>query len=523
MSFSLGNILRIKTAVGLSLGEASVRGVRVIRTENGPAIDGAVCINYPINPETGLVEVEEAVREAAESLINEKCRVVTNIQARLCGLHFFQLPFDRPDKIYKVLVYTAEPLFLVPVEEMVLDYVELPKSEFETEMPGLVFGARSETVAGIIDTLGAAGLEPDVVIPDCLGLVEAGQRLFRNDSGEQYRLLLDLGAGHTGMVLFEGGRVVIVRNILYGTKDLTRALAKGLGIDPGRAEEIKLSADLTDNSEESRFLNEALVPLVSEIERTLAGALPGPTIFPPVIVLCGGGAFLKGLPEQLNEHFSLEIQGFDTLTGDETGLADLQPDMLEPFGLALAAMRKGHVPNLRQGEFAPSQALRRYRNPLLLMALGLLLILGFSLGSLYYSYRLENQRVSRIKAEMVRIYQDVMPQGSRVVDPLGQMRQAMDKISGAGSGYGSGGRVLDLLLEVSRTTGSHEDIKITGLTLNPVSVELQGEGGSFEAIDMLKNELAQLPYFSSANLGGARMDPNTRVLAFRITLKRNKE
>ena len=106
------------------------------------------------------------------------------------------------------------------------------------------------------------------------------------------------------------------------------------------------------------------------------------------------------------------------------------------------------------------------------------MILGFSLGSLYYSYRLENQRVSRIKAEMVRIYQDVMPQGSRVVDPLGQMRQAMDKISGAGSGYGSGGRVLDLLLEVSRTTGSHEDIKITGLTLNPVSVELQGEGAA---------------------------------------------
>ena len=324
----------------------------------GPAIDGAVCINYPINPETGLVEVEEAVREAAESLINEKCRVVTNIQARLCGLHFFQLPFDRPDKIYKVLVYTAEPLFFGAGRgNGCWTMWNSPRSEFETEMPGLVFGARSETVAGIIDTLGAAGLEPGRGDPGLPGTGGSGDNdSFGMIAASNTACCSTWGPVTPAWFYSRAAGVVIVRNILYGTKDLTRALAKGLGIDPGRAEEIKLSADLTDNSEESRFLNEALVPLVSEIERTLAGALPGPTIFPPVIVLGGGGAFLKGLPEQLNEHFSLEIQGFDTLTGDDSGLADLQPDMLEPFGLALAAMRKGHVPNLRQGEFAPSQA-----------------------------------------------------------------------------------------------------------------------------------------------------------------------
>ena len=81
--------------------------------------------------------------------------------------------------------------------------------------------------------------------------------------------------------------------------------------------------------------------------------------------------------------------------------------------------------------------------------------------------------------------------------------------------------MLDVLLDISRLGAAHEGLRITDLAYTPQSLELQGEGGSFEAIDQFKTELQNLPYFSQATLGGARMDANIGALTFRISLKRN--
>ena len=74
--------------------------------------------------------------------------------------------------------------------------------------------------------------------------------------------------------------------------------------------------------------------------------------------------------------------------------------------------------------------------------------------------------------------------------------------------------------DISGVAGAHQGLRITNLSLTPKGLELQGEGGSFEVVDQFKTELANLPYFSEAVLGGARVDPTTKVLTFKISLKR---
>jgi hypothetical protein len=123
---------------------------------------------------------------------------------------------------------------------------------------------------------------------------------------------------------------------------------------------------------------------------------------------------------------------------------------------------------------------------------------------------------------MERIFRAAAPHATSVIAPLAQMRQELDqlkKISGPLAGPGPG--ALDFFLDVSRLVGEYPAVRITDLSIGPASLQITGEGGDFETIDRLKSRLAALPKIEEATIGNARMDPNTRVLNFKITLKRS--
>ena len=334
---------------------------------------------------------------------------------------------------------------------------------------------------------------------------------------------VDLGAEQTGLALFDNGRPVLIRSIYVGGRHLTRALAESRNLDLIEAEKIKRETNLAEagSSENAAALAEAWQPLLSEIERSLIGVSSDFKEQPPVLVLGGGGALSPGLDRFLSEKLGFKAMFVGECAESGADRCALFSEMVSPFGLALLALTPGYNPNLRQGDFAPMEVLRRFRVALGLLAAGLLAILLINLGGLYHSYRVESQKYQSIKSEIERVFRETVPEVTTVVAPLAQLRQEIESAGGQALGVNTeGGRVLDLLLDVSRVTGAHESIRITDLALNPQSLELSGEGGSFEIIDQLKTKLGELPYFSETTLGGARMDPSTKVLTFKISLKR---
>ncbi len=519
---SFSELWLARTAVGLAVSGGGVRAVRVVRTAGGPRVDGSVSIEFPPDRPPETEEIEDALREVSKTLIKGKTRLVVNVSPQDASLHFFQPPFDKPDKVRRVLRYESEPFFLASVEEMLIDYLPLPSTE-DGELHGVVFGAKPEAVARVMDHLAQVGLESDVVLPDRLGLLAAGQHIFQGHSEQRFHLLLDLGAKQTGLALFDRGRPILIRSIYIGGRHLTRSLAEARKLDLTEAETIKRETNLSEggSSENTDALTKAWQPLLSEIERSLIGVSSDFEDNPPLMVLGGGGSLTPGIDRFLSENL-----GFNTLFVGEC--AESGPDrcalfseMLSPFGLALLALKPGYCPNLRQGEFAPMEVLHRYRIALGLLAAGLLAILLINLGGLYYSYRVESQKYQAVKSEIDRVFREIMPGVTTVVAPLAQLRQEIEGAGGQALGFNTdGGRVLDLLLEVSRVTGAHESVRITDLALNPQGLELSGEGESFEIIDQLKTKLGELPYFSETTLGGARVDPSTQVLTFKISLKR---
>ncbi|MEW5725253.1 MAG: type II secretion system protein GspL [Thermodesulfobacteriota bacterium] len=506
------------------MGAGSVRGLRLVRTADGFEIDGTVSAEFRPDRPPDPAELAGAVIGVTGPLLDEKTRLVAGLDPRQAGLHLMNLPFDSPDKMQRALKYEAEPLFLTPVDELVLDYLALPP-DGEGGRPGVVFGAPPGAVAAVLENLALAHEDPTAVLPDRLGLLAAGRWLFADRPGPARRLLLDLGAGQTGLGLFDEGRPVLIRSVFYGGADLTRALIRELDLAPDQAEKLKRATDMSSGEESgpAGILAAAWEPLLVEMRRTLAAAGPWPEGEPPLVVLAGGGALAPGLADFLTGRLGLPAaSATDRFPGDPRPPA-LSPDFVLPLGLAQLGLTEGRQPNLRQGDLAPRRILARHRRALTLLAAGLALALVFSGGDFFYRYRVQVRKYQAIKSEITRVFREAVPGVTAVVDPVAQMKQEIEKARASAAGLDRGGRVLDLLLEVSRVAGAHASLRVTDLTLSPERLEITGEGGSFELADQLKTELGRLPFFSEAVLGGARMDPNTKVLNFKISLKRKSE
>lgn len=528
MQGRIKNLFVKKSAVGLSVGRTRMTGVRIERIQDGRLkVTGGVSVDLPLDRQAHPAEIEDAVNQVMSGLSDDKASLALGLTPRQSNLHLFEPPFDQPSKVISILAYEAEPYFQTPVEEMVLDYLPLgmrPGTGSESKHRlGAVFGARPEIVSGLLDQISATGLEPDYVLPESLGLLLAGRQLFGDRPGQ--RLLVDLGADQTSLVLFDGERPVVIRSFFYGGSKLAEALAEATGKDIYEAERLKGEADLSaaDNSKQAQCLKNAWQPIIMEIERTLAAGLELESEEPPIVVLSGGRAVGFGLKPFMAESLGLEVVGAGEFFGDDVFLSPELPgpgdDLIGALGLALAVLSPGYMPNLRQGDLAPSQLLTKFKSGLILGGAGLLLILIINLVGLVYSYHLQDQKHKAVKAEITKVFKETVPGVKRVVDPMIQLRQEIDKARLAAN-MGPQGYVLDILHDVSKLAGAHQGLRITNLSLSTQVIELQGEGGSYEVIDLFKTELAGLSYFLEALPGGARKDPTTGVLTFKITMKR---
>lgn len=515
---SLKGFFSSDRAVGLCLGQGAVRAVGLAKTETGYSITGSASVEFSPGGSPHPTEIESALFEVCENLVGERTNLVANVEARQSRIMFFDLPFDKPDKVRQVLAFTAEPMVMTPVEDLVFDYLPLTKGHKQGS-PGLICGSSPEAVADAMTRLSLAGLEPGVILPDSLGLIASGMFYFEETHG--YKLLLDLGAGQNSLALFEDGRPIASRTIPFGGNEITKILARAKDIDLTEAENLKRETDLSGPSSDiTDILTGGWQRLVGEIERTLTALQTDLSEMEPAIYLCGGGAKTKGMDRFLADALGLEVKTFP-VAEEGPQIHGMAPELLPAAGLAMLGLAKKVKPNLRQGDLAPMQALARYRGPLAVVAGALVLLAALFLANLYIDYRHQDQVREEAKKEMRRVFRDALPEVKRIVAPLVQMRQKLEQAKSGLSGRSTDrARVLDLLYEISRITKARVGLRLVDLSINLQTVEVQGEGGSFEDIDRLKDELANLPYFGEVAVGGARIDPASRKLIFKLSIKR---
>lgn len=212
--------------------------------------------------------------------------------------------------------------FTIDGQETVKDPVGMLGVRLETE--ALVIGVGSAALRNLTRCVNQAGLNVDSLVFSPLATAES---LLNKRQKEAGVMMLDIGGGTTGMVVYEEGALLHATVIPVGSMHITNDLAIGLQTSIDAAEKVKKehgyarisqtkdqTIDLSklDPNEEAKVKQKEVAEIIEarlkELFEKIAAELRSidkESLLPAGVVLTGGGSQLKGLTAAVKEELHL--------------------------------------------------------------------------------------------------------------------------------------------------------------------------------------------------------------------------
>jgi len=324
-------IINLKTeAFGLDICDLSLKIVKL--KKRGRALTLASFGETEIRPgiiKDGEIKDEkklaEIIKKAVKSVNGEKLKtkhVVVSLLEEKAFLQVIQMPKMAEEDLKSAIIYEAENYIPLPVEEVYLDFQVIePLQDHLDHQDVLIVALPKKIVDSYVNSLKMAGLQPVAFEIESQSIARA---LIKNEIAPRPVLIIDLGQTRSNFIIFSGTCARFTSSVPVSSQLFTQAIAKNLGITYAEAEKLKIDYGLEEKTvvelegggtEERKYKGrvfEALVPslvdLVQQIKRhqdyyrTYAShehLPPDNKGIASSILLCGGGANLKGLSEIL--------------------------------------------------------------------------------------------------------------------------------------------------------------------------------------------------------------------------------
>jgi type IV pilus assembly protein PilM len=246
----------------------------------------------------------------------------------------------------------AEQYIPFDINEVNIDFSVLPTSEAtgdtQGEMSIILVAAKKDKINELTELVKGAGLFPLVMDVDAFA-IENMHAINYPVSQEDTTALVNIGASVMNINIVRGGTSLFTRDIPIGGNRYTEAIQREMGMSYEEAEETK-------KGERSAGSNQAKVTTVvdsvnaevaSEIARTIdyfKSTMSDADV--QHVLLCGGGAQVKGLVTQLRDRMQAVVEvanpfgEIDTSGSDfdQNALAQLAPLAAVGVGLALRSV-----------------------------------------------------------------------------------------------------------------------------------------------------------------------------------------
>lgn len=333
------NFLTLKPeAFGLDISDLSLKIVKLKKKGKNLALAsfGEAEIKPGIIKEGEIKnekKLAETIREAIRKVRGEQLKtkyVIASLPEEKSFLQVIQMPRLSEEELKSAVIYEAENYIPVPIEQVYLDYqIVSPLYNHLDHLDVFITALPRKTVDPYLSSLKLAGLEPIAFEIESQAISRA---LIKNEASSSPVLLIDLGATRTSFIIFSGHSLRFTSSIPVSARHFTQIISKNLGVSSTEAEKLKIKYGLegkfklevkdkkTKTKRERGKIFEALVPalvdLTEQIKRHLDyyqthashEHLPpnGKTV--SKILLCGGGANLKGFTEFLSLDLKVSVK-----------------------------------------------------------------------------------------------------------------------------------------------------------------------------------------------------------------------
>ncbi len=319
--------------VGIDLGthhikvavvSAGIRGVQLVDTFAEPVGPPPAVVEGEPPPDPfghQLTVLFSALR--ARGLLGQTTSVC--LPSGDVSYRLLSFPFNDERRIAQAVGFEAEGQFPRPIEDLVYGHVVVPSPEG---------GGRALVAAAPRDRIGTLNAVFRRTATDIKAVTTSAVALARvakialpgptpqmaEDKRQPCALFVDLGHKHTQFVAMGPKGPLAVRSTRRGGRQITAAIAKAYSLSLEDAEVAKhtdaflphrgLDGLSDDQMQAGKAVAAAFEPVLRELEHTRLWLRSTYHLEVARVVLVGGGAELKGLPEYVTEHTQLEVAAF---------------------------------------------------------------------------------------------------------------------------------------------------------------------------------------------------------------------
>ena len=479
-----------RKVLGINIGKASVSAVLVKTSLRESRIDTHAYIPMP-DSEENPGSIQTALETLTSQINPVGCDCVVSISADHFSYRILKVPFKEVKKIRMVLPFELEPTIPFPVDDLVIDFIEL-----ESDRPGdqtdlIAVAVPKSDLTPYIETLAAVKIDPEMITIS--GLPSALLLARQADPGAD-ELFLEINKSISTLFIVGSGRIKLLRSIPTPLAEDTRSGALG-----------------------------------AFVRRTLAayGELSRSDFQPLNIVMTGSGlnganfdkdvAGILDLPaSRLNlcEHLQISIDDEDVNSWDPTVMdSALSLAMLEIEGI------RGL--NFHKGQFAAKKLFLKHKKNWIktgIFAAAVVVLLLFNL--ITDSYTLSKQ-LNYYDQQIRSIFQATFPK-QKIVDPFQQMQinvREAKKDAVVQSGIGPHLRSIDILNAISSSIPETITVDVTRMVISPETVLISGTTDTFNSVEDIKSNLEQIDSFKRVTISSTNKDRSGKEIRFQLKVE----
>ncbi len=312
-------------AFGLDISDLSIKVAQLKR--KGRSFTLASFADVPLEKgsiEKGEVKKEENLVQALEKIktstkgkkISSPYAIVSLPEER-AFLEVIQLPAMEVKDLDQAVRFEAENYIPYSMDTVYVDYSLQVSPEKSSHMDVLIASLPRQIVDSYLQALQKAGFRPLAFEIESFAIARA---LVKGGSSPFPLLLIDIGSTRTSFSVFAGQGLRFTSSIPVSSYQFTEAISKVCGVNHEAAERLKKEYGLSQRADpQGEKVFDAIVPplvdLVEQIKKYLGyyeshsqhEHQSGKYAKIQRVLLCGGGALLRGLPEFLAKELRVDV------------------------------------------------------------------------------------------------------------------------------------------------------------------------------------------------------------------------
>ncbi len=335
-----------KSIVGLDIGTSCIKAVELTKEKYDHVITGYAQIDVP-----NEAARQDAIAELMRAAKFRSKRVASAVSGKNVVFRYIGMQEMAEDKLLQAVRLEADKYIPFDVSEVELDAQKLtvaPDQSGRPETKVLLVAAKKTVVADHARILTDLGLQPVSVGVDGFALGNAWELGELVNPGIQDPgrtvALIDIGATKASINILRDNVSYFAREVPMGGQDLTNAIARRLGVEPGQAESLK-----RDPGDQITLVQEATSQVLEDLgneinlsfdffENQFDGEVQE-------VWLTGGSALLPFLEESFEKIFEKRTKTWNPVEGlkvradnvDVEALNQLAPQLAVALGLAAAS------------------------------------------------------------------------------------------------------------------------------------------------------------------------------------------